>query len=90
MRWAVRATTTSMAKMAQTRCRAGGRDYVDGARGADRMLGGGGSDWLLEGPLDEVQKTPTRPETATTLSLPTMCLRYRTCCLAVMVSTGLW
>ncbi|MBA2713446.1 MAG: hypothetical protein H0U55_07835, partial [Rubrobacteraceae bacterium] len=29
---------------------------VDGARGADRMLGGGGGDWLIEGPIDEASK----------------------------------
>ena len=33
-----------------------GRDYVDGARGPDRMLGGEGGDWLIEGPLDEASK----------------------------------
>jgi hypothetical protein len=30
-----------------------GRDFIDGARGADRMVGGEEGDWLVDGPLDE-------------------------------------
>jgi hypothetical protein len=33
-----------------------GRDLVDGARGFDRMVGGGGGAWLIDGPLDESSK----------------------------------
>lgn len=29
---------------------------VDGANGSDRMMGGGGGDWLFDGPLDEASK----------------------------------
>jgi hypothetical protein len=33
-----------------------GRDIVDGHTGTDRMLGEGGGDWLVDGPLDEASK----------------------------------
>jgi RTX calcium-binding nonapeptide repeat (4 copies) len=33
-----------------------GKDFVDGARGSDRMLGEGGGDFLVDGPLGEGSK----------------------------------